>query len=115
MVAALVLGATLSAAAFYQYLHVKEVGFQETELRMIADLENKQAELDETKRQLEQVQSERDVQMKKADMLSRRLDKMSPKERGDIKNLDNESKILRKVKVTIKAGRTKKKTIRKSR
>jgi PPM family protein phosphatase len=80
LVGALVLGATLSAAAISLYLPVTESGFQTQQsplpTELTTEFQHAQVELENTKKRLGEVQIERDTQREKSERLEKEIGEM---------------------------------------
>jgi PPM family protein phosphatase len=94
LVAGLVLGATLSAAALSLYLPERESGSTTQQSTLITDFQQTQRELEHTRKQLGAVQIERDTQREKTEGLEKQNGEML-KEAQEAKNkfLEEENKL----------------------
>ena len=91
MAAAFVLGVAISAAGFYQ---LRESRFRGIESQLHADLQKSREEVEDTKRQLQQVESKLHSQVETSETLARQLEENSKKGGLDKNNSEEE---LRKV------------------
>jgi serine/threonine protein phosphatase PrpC len=112
-----VLGIAISAAVFYQVSRTNRISFENTETRLSAELENKQEDLDDIKKQLQLVQSDLKSTVEKANEQIEGLEenlKESEKARDDsTKQLNNTQGQLGTSKKELQTTRTTLATTRK--